>query len=283
MKSVGQHEAAGALAMIVAVATLAAAQPVAPTPDGVTARRFVDDAGDRRRSHRIRSSRCKFGVTFEGYYQYNWNRPYDRVNLLRAYDTRANVFSIQQTAIVVESPADVEAGRRFGARVDLQFGQATETVQGGARQRAAPRRLSAYLAGIRDVRVPRRPRPANRLRQVRVKSRLRDELREGQQPLLARVSLQLPAVLSLGPASEPAGSRQGHGDVHAHQRHPADRRLQRFQEQPVHRHRQATRCGDLDGQLLLRSRAAGRWRTQRARTASSGSSILTPPTPRRRL
>jgi Putative beta-barrel porin-2, OmpL-like. bbp2 len=80
----------------------------------------------------------QFGVTFEGYYQYNWNRPYDRVNLLRAYDTRANVFSIQQTAVVIESAPDVDAGRRFGARVDLQFGQATETVQGGAANEPRP-------------------------------------------------------------------------------------------------------------------------------------------------
>jgi hypothetical protein len=79
-----------------------------------------------------------FGATFEGYYQYNWNRPYDRVNLLRAYDTRANVFSIQQTAIVVESAPNVEEGRRFGARVDLQFGQATETVQGSAANEPRP-------------------------------------------------------------------------------------------------------------------------------------------------
>jgi hypothetical protein len=80
----------------------------------------------------------QFGATFEGYYQYNWNRPYDRVNLLRAYDTRANVFSIQQTAILFESPTDVRAGRRFGARVDLQFGQATETVQGGPANEPRP-------------------------------------------------------------------------------------------------------------------------------------------------
>ena len=72
----------------------------------------------------------RFGVTFETYYQFNANRPHDRVNLLRAYDTRANVFSIQQVAIVIESIPAVERGRRFGARVDLQFGQATETVQG---------------------------------------------------------------------------------------------------------------------------------------------------------
>ena len=80
----------------------------------------------------------KLGVTLEGFYQYNWNRPYDRINLLRAYDTRANVFGIQQTAIVVESAPAVDAGRRFGARVDLQFGQATETVQGSAANEPRP-------------------------------------------------------------------------------------------------------------------------------------------------
>jgi hypothetical protein len=71
-----------------------------------------------------------FGATLEGYYQFNANRPFDRVNLLRAYDTRANVFAIQQAVMVIETAPDVAAGRRFGARVDLQFGQATETVQG---------------------------------------------------------------------------------------------------------------------------------------------------------
>lgn len=80
----------------------------------------------------------RVGVTLEGFYQYNWNRPYDRVNLLRAYDTRANVFGLQQTAIVIESAPAVDAGRRFGARVDLQFGQATETVQGSAANEPRP-------------------------------------------------------------------------------------------------------------------------------------------------
>src|SRR4249919_7934 len=44
----------------------------------------------------------KLGLTFEGFYQFNWNRPFDRINLLRAYDTRANTFGIQQTALVFE-------------------------------------------------------------------------------------------------------------------------------------------------------------------------------------
>ncbi|MGD9903054.1 MAG: outer membrane beta-barrel protein [Vicinamibacterales bacterium] len=78
------------------------------------------------------------GVALEGVYQYNWNRPYDRINLLRAYDTRANVFGLQQAAVVIESAPDVAAGRRFGARVDLQFGQTTETVQGSPANEPRP-------------------------------------------------------------------------------------------------------------------------------------------------
>ncbi len=80
----------------------------------------------------------QFGATVEGFYQYNWNEPFDRINLLRAYDTRANVFGIQQTALVIESAPNVDADKRFGARVDLQFGQATETVQGGAANEPRP-------------------------------------------------------------------------------------------------------------------------------------------------
>ena len=79
-----------------------------------------------------------FGVGFEGFYQYNWNKPYDRINLLRAYDTRANVFGIQQATSSSRARPKVDAGRRFGARVDLQFGQATETVQGGAANEPRP-------------------------------------------------------------------------------------------------------------------------------------------------
>ena len=70
----------------------------------------------------------QFGLALEDFYQYNWNTPFDRVNLLRAYDTRANTFGIQQAALVFDFAPDVAAGRRFGGRVDLQFGQATETV-----------------------------------------------------------------------------------------------------------------------------------------------------------
>jgi hypothetical protein len=68
--------------------------------------------------------------TLEGYYEYNWNRPPGRINALRIYDTRANTFGIQQAALVLESAPDRKDNRPFGLRVDLQFGQATESTQG---------------------------------------------------------------------------------------------------------------------------------------------------------
>lgn len=79
-----------------------------------------------------------FGTTLEGFYQYNFNEPADRINVLRAYDSRANSFSIQQAAVVIDAAPKVDAGRRFGVRLDLQFGQATEAVQGSAANEPRP-------------------------------------------------------------------------------------------------------------------------------------------------
>ena len=80
----------------------------------------------------------KFGATLEGYYQYSWNRTPDRTLVLRAYDTRSNTFGIQQVAVVVDAAPDVDAKRRYGLRLDLQFGQATETVQGSPANEPRP-------------------------------------------------------------------------------------------------------------------------------------------------
>ena len=75
---------------------------------------------------------------FDGYYDWNTNRPVGRVNLLRAYDVTANNFSINQTGIVVERAPDLKAGRRWGFRLDLMYGQATQTLQGSAQNEPRP-------------------------------------------------------------------------------------------------------------------------------------------------
>ena len=80
----------------------------------------------------------QFGATLEAYYQYNANRPPDRISLLRAYDTRANTFAIQQATVLAELAPAPDDGRRYGLRMDLMFGQATETVQGSGANEPRP-------------------------------------------------------------------------------------------------------------------------------------------------
>jgi len=70
------------------------------------------------------------GLGLDVYYAYNFNNPIGRVNRLRAYDVTSNAFSLNQASVIIKTDPDVAAGRRFGARVDLQFGQATSTLQG---------------------------------------------------------------------------------------------------------------------------------------------------------
>jgi len=108
-----------------------AAPPPTPTPQQSEAPAVQEQSDDLWRG-------LVFGATIETFYQYNWNRPPDRVLPLRAYDTRANTFAIQQAALIVDAAPDPEVGRRFGGRVDLQFGMATDTVQGNPANEPRP-------------------------------------------------------------------------------------------------------------------------------------------------
>jgi hypothetical protein len=73
-----------------------------------------------------------FGATLEGYWARNANHPDDGNNALRVYDVKTDSFAIQQAALVVEAPAAVDEGRRYGLRVDVQFGEAVAILQGSA-------------------------------------------------------------------------------------------------------------------------------------------------------
>lgn len=84
------------------------------------------------------ASGTTINANFDGYYGYNFNRPLGRVNLLRANDVTANNFSLNQADIIVERAPDASAGRRLGFRLDLMFGQNTETLQGGAQNEPRP-------------------------------------------------------------------------------------------------------------------------------------------------
>ena len=75
---------------------------------------------------------------FDGYYEYDFEHPIGRIQYLRAYDVLSNAFSINQADVVFDLDPDVAAGRRYGVRVDLQFGQATSTLQGNPSNEARP-------------------------------------------------------------------------------------------------------------------------------------------------
>lgn len=77
-------------------------------------------------------------VNLDGYYGYNFNRPFTGMNALRGYDVSGNSFAINQAGLVVERAPDVAAGRRLGARIDLMVGQATETLQGSPENELRP-------------------------------------------------------------------------------------------------------------------------------------------------
>jgi hypothetical protein len=61
-----------------------------------------------------------FNLTLDGYYGYNFNRPVGGVNLLRAYDVQSNSFSLNQAALIIENAPNLEKGKRYGFRPDLQ-------------------------------------------------------------------------------------------------------------------------------------------------------------------
>ena len=96
----------------------------------------VLQAADRSTLDFLRDTTVNLGI--DGYYAYNFNHPVGRVNLLRAYDVLSNEFSLNQASVVLEHAPDVTAGRRWGARLDLQFGQATDTLQGNPANEPRP-------------------------------------------------------------------------------------------------------------------------------------------------
>ena len=103
---------------------------------GVAARGPVLFGDDRGVLDFFRGTTINLGI--DGYYGYNFNRPVGHTNLLRAYDVSSNSFSLNQANLIFEQAPDVASGRRLGARLDLQFGQATEASQGNPANELRP-------------------------------------------------------------------------------------------------------------------------------------------------
>src|SRR5665213_2522158 len=77
-------------------------------------------------------------LLLDTYYEYNFNDPIGRANLLRAYDVTSNTFALNQAALVLENAPKPDEGKRWGARLDLQWGQATQTLQGNSANEPRP-------------------------------------------------------------------------------------------------------------------------------------------------
>jgi hypothetical protein len=91
---------------------------------------------DRRELDFLHGTTINVGL--DGYYEYNFNAPVGRVNLLRAYDVLSNNFSLNQASVIFEHAPNLDEGRRWGGRVDLQYGQATDTLQGNPTNEPRP-------------------------------------------------------------------------------------------------------------------------------------------------
>jgi hypothetical protein len=114
-----------------------------PAPEQVKTENLSLSKEDRTVLDYFRNTTVNGGV--DGYYGYNFNQPIGRVNLLRAYDVTSNSFSLNQANLILEHAPDVDAGRRWGARLDFQYGQATETVQGSAANEFRPQTYRPVL------------------------------------------------------------------------------------------------------------------------------------------
>jgi len=93
-------------------------------------------ADDRKTLDLLRNTTINVGI--DTYYGYNFNNPVGRVNLLRAYDVLSNEFSLNQASLIFEHSPNVSEGRRWGGRLDLQYGQATDTLQGNPSNEPRP-------------------------------------------------------------------------------------------------------------------------------------------------
>jgi len=114
----------------------ATAADVEAKAQSTTERRYLVEEEDRENLDFLRGTTVNLGL--DTYYAYNFNHPVGRVNLLRAYDVLSNEFSLNQASVIFDHPTDVASGRRWGGRLDLQFGQATDTLQGNPSNEPRP-------------------------------------------------------------------------------------------------------------------------------------------------
>ena len=110
-------------------ATTPTSELIQPAPESQATLRTPTPSQSEDRDNLAFLRSTTLNLQIDGYYAYNFNHPVGRVNLLRSYDVLSNEFSLNQASVVFDHPVDLSEGRRWGARLDLQFGQATATLQ----------------------------------------------------------------------------------------------------------------------------------------------------------
>jgi hypothetical protein len=132
-----ERNLADSIAAPAAAATVTASPATTPSPSAsveVSKEQII--ARDRGILDYLHGATLNFAL--DEYYGFNFNHPVGRVNALRAYDVLSNNISLNQADVVFERAPDAGAGRPFGVRVDLQFGQATDTLQGNPANEPRP-------------------------------------------------------------------------------------------------------------------------------------------------
>ena len=91
------------------------------------------------------------GATLETYYQFNWNRVPDRTVPLRAYDTRANTFSLQQIGLVLDAPRT--SARNAATAVASIFSSVKPRKPSREARRMSPDQTCTGTSGKRTART----------------------------------------------------------------------------------------------------------------------------------
>jgi hypothetical protein len=127
-----------AAALVRATATLRGSEPAAAAPASPQNQALPAAQPEAAAAPATLPGGISINYLLDLYYEYNFNQPIGRANDLRAYDVLSNSFSINQADMVVDLDPDLTVNRRYGARLDLQFGQATETLQGNPANEPRP-------------------------------------------------------------------------------------------------------------------------------------------------
>src|SRR5579884_2242528 len=125
-ESAGTTPAGDPTANAAALSAASSALTAQPEPESTQSKQLT--SADRSTLDSLNGTTFTMGL--DGYYEYNFNDPIGRANLLRVYDVSSNAFSLSQANFIIEHAPHPEHGQRFGARLDVQYGQATQSLQG---------------------------------------------------------------------------------------------------------------------------------------------------------